>query len=116
MNEHISSQESTICDDSGRSWERGNCQQPRTLVTLGTGSGLDESQWVYGGVLDLLMVSWEMCLFLSQSMLGSCKITVHSVEDEIEASGEIAMEPQTLALGVTREWKVKRNLSEGSRD
>ena len=53
-----------------------------------------------------------MCLFLSQSMLGSCKITVHSAEDEIEVSWEIMMEPQTLALGVTRELKVNRHMSE----
>ena len=57
-----------------------------------------------------------MCLFLSQSMLGSCKITVHSAEDEIEASWEIMMEPQTLALGVTRDQKVNKHMNKGSRE
>ena len=51
--------------------------------------------------------------FLSQRILESGKITVHPVEDEIEASGEIVMEPHTLALGVTRELKVNRHMSEG---
>ena len=55
-------------------------------------------------------------MILSQSMLGFCKTTFHSAEDEIEASGEIVMEPQTLALGVTRELKVNRHMSEGSRE
>ena len=53
----MSCQESKICDDSEQSWERENCQQPRMLVTLGLGSEPDDSQWVCGGVLDLLMAS-----------------------------------------------------------
>ena len=85
------------------------------LVALGTGRGPNDSQWRMVGFLSSDGIR-GMCLFLSPSMLGSGKITVHSAEDEIEASGETVMEPQTLGLGVTREPKVNRNMSEESRE